>query len=235
MIMSDDADDDRDAAACGCAGHEQRERRPRAPASTRRGSRSRRGGVVVDAGFLERVLHCGSLRSGRSTSAARARARPGPLRERRRPHRTFPVPCVEHLVDDSAIAVHGMRPVEERLDRHLVGAAEHRRGAAAGPAGLVGERAGTGTRRGRAARTSSVPERRSSRSAPNGLGEPRRARRARGRSGGACRASRAARWWRRRRTRPCRARPTAGARRPRSGRSRRRTARGPRSPRGPCS
>ena len=173
--------------------------------------------LTSDAGFLERILHAvapapvGSIGVGR-----RARAPPGPLPERLRPRERSRCRRRAPRRRSSAMAVHADPAVEERLDRDLVGPAEHRRCPAAGPAGLVRqtqarERVEVGGLEGELRRPWSSRWRRTARRAG-------RARRARARSGGACRASRAGRWWRRRRTRPCRARSTAGARRRRSGR-----------------
>ena len=123
--------------------------------------------------------------------------------------------------------------VEEGGHRHLVGPAQHRRGAPSGPAGLEGEaEAGEGVEVGGLERElrDLGPVDRAER-----LGQP--GRRAEGEPDGQAHVGH-------RELGDGRAvdeldhavdRPTAGARRPRCGRTACRTARGPRSPRGPCS
>ena len=106
--------------------------------------------AAADAYLLERIPHATLLRS--TETCARSRAISvggknvgyfiGTSRAR-----------VQHFLDDLGDA--GPRDAlgEERLDRDLVGRAQHRRRGAAGAAGLVGQREATERRRGRAART----------------------------------------------------------------------------------
>ena len=227
MMPSDDA-----AAGCGC-----RARTPRAPpgGDEEQQDAGRDPAVDLDAGFLQRILHdCarGPVQPLDGVGGA-ARAPPGLLPERPRPpersrcRRRAPRPTI------AAIAVHGIRPVEERRDRDLVGAAQHRRCASPGPARRRRRAAGTGRHRHRGLERE-LAERGPVDGAERLVEPGRRAQRE---------ADREAHVGHRE-LGDGRAvdeldhpvdRPTAGARPRRSGRRRRRTARGPRSPRGPCS
>ena len=142
-----------------------------------------------------------------------------------------PRTALERRLDHPAMPVNGSRPLEERLDRDLVGGVEHRRRGAAGAQRRVGEAAGRESAARRAARTRVL------RRAP-GRAAARRTRcapgrRARARSARACRDWRAARSPSRRRTRPANGRCSADGSPPRCARARRRTASAPRSPRAP--
>ena len=193
--------------------------RPSTPTATRRrpATTSGRGAATpallgparrrrsAGAGCRRRSVGLGcapALRHGVSRcSIDLARPRRGPggrPRSRRRRSSAGAPSCRERTASrTSAMAIHGMRPVEEGGDRHLVGGVQPGRGGPADPAGLVGQAAGRGRRRGRAARSRAgrsvgpvdAPERR----ARCGRGRPGRSRWA-----GACRASTAGRWWRRR-------------------------------------
>ena len=187
--MSDDADDE-----------QQRSRRRRARTTAEDDERRRCTERASDAGrrprarssaigaVLERILHDAPLtRLGRMRSTATARralARdPVGFENVGDRRRTFPiVPASSASATTSAIADPRDPPVEERLDRDLVGRAQPGRGACRRPARPRRRGRGTGTPPGRAAR-SRAAERRSSRCAPNGVVEPVRVRRGRSRSG----------------------------------------------------
>ena len=140
--------------------------------------------------LLERIPHPAAPSFGRDTAAARSRATRSAARTSAISS-AFPVPAFSTSSTISAIAGPGDALGEERLDRDLVGRAEHRRRGAAGPSRVVGEveaRNVVAVGRLERERAERRPVDRAER-----LGQPVAARRARGRSAAACRASTAAR------------------------------------------